>query len=206
MEEIQLNILGMHNNAPKKPRVWLTPKPKGCEGCPLYADGFGFSAPEGEGTIPLLILAEALGEHEEREGKPLRPYAESGALFERVVRRAGFDRKQFIIYNTVNCRPPNNELSGMWYRASAIEQCRQYVDEVVKTYKPKAILALGGVALAALTGLYGEKQSIAYTRGYILHSARYDIPVIASFHPSFVNRGNRNLMPVLIHDLQRPIS
>ena len=177
-----------------------------CRGCPLFGVGSGFSKPEGKGTIPLLIVAEALGEQEAKDGLPLRPYAPSGSVVEKAIKQLGYDRQQFVLWNTVACRPPGNELEGAWYERGAIEHCRTHFDAVVAKYKPKAILALGNVALSALTGMAGEARTVSSLRGYVLWSDRYNIPVIPTYHPSFVRRGGLKLFWVLRHDMAKAVA
>ena len=178
-------------------------RPSECQGCPLNDLASGFSKPEGRGTVPLLIVAEALGEAECKDGLPLRPYAPSGSVIEKAIKDAGYTREQFVLWNVVGCRPPNNELENTWYERGAIEHCRVHFDAINQTYKPKAILALGNVALAALTGLSGKDRTVSSLRGYVLWSDRYNLPVIPTYHPSFVRRGGLKLLWVLRHDLQK---
>jgi DNA polymerase I-like protein with 3'-5' exonuclease and polymerase domains len=67
----------------------------------------------------------------------------------------------------------------------------------MEQHPPKAILALGGVALKTLTGLVGKGLNIHMLRGYALDdqvsiAPRYPgVPVIATYHPSFLRRGSK---------------
>lgn len=184
-------------------------KPLICSGCPLYDDPqvgshIGFSKPEGQGTLGVMIVAEALGESEAKDGLPLRPYAASGAILERALRRLGYDREQFVLWNMVACRPPFNKLEGTWYEQAAIAHCSRHFTEVVRRFRPKAIVALGNIALKYLTGMVGQKQTVSLLRGFILRGRgpAQDIPTVASFHPAFLARGNRNLLGVLARDIE----
>lgn len=174
-------------------------KPQQCEGCPLYLIGKGFSVPEGRGTIPLLIVGEALGPTEARDGLPFRVSAQAGSLLEYVIRRSSFTRDQFVLWNVVACQPPSNELRGYPYERAAIEHCRVHFDRVVEKFRPKAILALGATATEALTGLTGGKLDLSYIRGYPIET-RYGW-VIPSFHPAHIRRGATHLVSVLQFDL-----
>lgn len=187
----------------------MTPKPHTCSSC-LLADTPGCTgfmpAPEGKGLIPLIVTAEALGENEARDSKPLRPYAESGSLFERALRSVGIQREQIIVTNIIKCRPPANRLAGEYYEQPAIEHCRQYFDAEVAQYKPKAILAMGAIPFKYLTGMSGHKQNLEYVRGYPVESIWYPgIPVIGTFHPSYIRRGASEMFPVLVHDLHKAL-
>lgn len=64
--------------------------------------------------------------------------------------------------------------------------------EVLET-QPRVLLALGNVPLRALTGMAGRRRNVGMLRGYILEGQRYpDIPVICTYHPSFLRRGGKD--------------
>lgn len=162
----------------------MIPKPTHCQLCPLYGSGLGFSNLEGSGESGLLVLAEALGEHEEDDGLPLRPHAPAGSVFQRALRDSNIRRNDLLISNIVRCRPPGNELLGAPYEREAIDHCSAYLNAAVAQYKPSAILALGGTPLHELTPYRG----IMSHRGFILNS-RFGIPLVATYHPALLVRG-----------------
>jgi uracil-DNA glycosylase family 4 len=181
--------------------------------------------PEGKGTSRVLAIGEALGENEERDQLPFRPYAEAGSLLERALWRAGIPRESLTLSNLVWYRPPNNLLAGAPYEMDAIRACASLNDELVERVKPKVILALGGLAFRELTGLSGEKAGITQARGMVCAPFLYKgIPTIGTYHPSFLRRGSKErskegskteaagggtqgmaLLGVLIRDLQLAI-
>ena len=87
-------------------------KPSSCEGCPIASHGTDFTQIEGTGSLGVLIVGEASGEMEARDGLPLRPYAPAGSLLERTFKRMGLSRAQFSLTNCLRCRPRNNWLAG----------------------------------------------------------------------------------------------
>lgn len=176
--------------------------PQSCEGCRLATNAAcgKFTQVEGLGTLRVLVVAEASGEAEGVSGLPLRPQAQSGGVFEKALRRAGYKREQFYVTNILRCRPPGNWLEGAPWEREAIDSCRPNLDAAIERYKPRAILGLGGVPLKELTGLAGRKLSVSYLRGYVLHS-RYGIPYIPTFHPSYIARGNAQLFGRLMSDI-----
>jgi uracil-DNA glycosylase len=182
---------------------------EGCKTCTLYEAGCRmkskFTEVEGRGTFSVLVVAEASGEQENAAGLPRRPRAPAGSVFERVIRRMGWTRDNFRIANILRCRPPKNWLDkAPWERAS-IDHCRTNLDEVVETLKPKAILALGAIPLRELTGLSGEKLNVTYLRGYVLPS-RYGIPVVPTFHPSYLGRGTMKYLGMVMRDVARAVT
>lgn len=200
-------------------------KPSSCSGCPLENANGGFSLPEGAGKNGVLVLGEALGDREKFDGLPLRPYAEAGSTFQTAIRLLGIERENFIIYNVVNCQPPYNALENTLYEYEAVEHCKVHVRQVIAKYKPKVILALGNVPLKHLNVLTSEVKSyieelqstdskkakaylkkfkISSLRGYILPTI-YNIPMIASLHPSFITREGRIYIGVLMRDIKTAV-
>lgn len=193
-------------------------KPSSCNGCPLQHSGTGFSIHEGSGTNRVLIVGEALGAWEAKEGLPFRPNADAGSVLERAFRQIGMARAQFTLFNLVACRPPNNELSGMAYEFAAIAHCHRHLKAVFDAVQPTAILALGATAFRTLTGEVGDRKSLSDLRGYAFPSLSTDfaykeedgsfwhVPVIGSLHPSYIVRGAWNMFPVLCRDIRLAVS
>ena len=180
----------------------MTKKPVSCQGCALEKLGKGFAQVEGKAKRKLLVVAEALGDNEARDSLPLRPYAQSGSIFERALMALRMSRDDVVIQNVVNCQPPGNVLEGSSYKYAAISHCKPNLDRVVEEYKPGAIIALGSVALESLTGMKGRKKGVSSLRGYVLNSS-YGIPMIATYHPSFIARGKKNLLGVFYGDIAK---
>lgn len=143
-------------------------KPTSCVGCALHTHGTDFTSMEGAGTNGVLLVGESSGEHEQRDGLPFRPYAPSGAVLERCLRRMGMDRKSFAITNTVRCRPRKNWLEGSPWEFAALRACRTNLDQVIQQRRPRCVVALGGVATRELTGCAGEAQGVGHLAGYVL--------------------------------------
>lgn len=177
-------------------------KPLSCLGCPLAEVGKGFLRSEGAGTNGVLLFGEAAGSHEAKASLPFRPNAPAGGLLERVFRISGLPRQDFTLFNIVNCQPPDNDLTGA-YAEGAISHCRQYTEHLIGQVKPRILLALGNTPLRELTG--DPKASISEKRGYVLKS-KYGIPLISSFHPSFLVRGAEHLLGVLAHDVRQAVN
>lgn len=182
-------------------------RPAECFGCELNEKAMGFSEPEGHGTLGLLCFGEALGENEARDGLPFRQYAQAGSLLERVIRMCGLDRQQLRLYNMVNCRPPRDWLNGAPWELAAVNHCAVHRNRIVEEMQPRAILALGAIPLRYLTGQAGKKRNISYLRGYVLPSLDWGgLPVIPTFHPSYIKRGQQDLINVMAHDIRKAVA
>ena len=197
----------------------MLPRPSDCTGCPLHDQGIaiGWSNIEGNGSLGVLVVPEALGKHEATDGLPLRPHAPSGSVFERTIRRSNrlpgpdgqtgdlpyISREGFTIANICRCQPGHaNLLEHMPYEQGAIEHCQRHFARVVEQARPKVMLALGNVALKTLTGFAGKKRQVTNVRGFALNGCRYPIPVVSSYHPAFLARDKQHLMGVLRNDLR----
>lgn len=155
-------------------------------------------SPEGTGSLGVMVMSEALGEHEAKEHLPLRPNAPAGSVFQGIIRRMGLDRSQFLISNTIWCRPGvRNWLSGAPYEYGAIEHCKVHTRNLIQERMPRAIVALGAIPATTLTGLTGYNMGIKLIRGYIIPAQEYrlpdgsPIPVVPTFHPSFLLRASK---------------
>lgn len=192
-------------------------KPASCENCSLYSHGTDFSQPEGFGSLGVMCIAEASGEHEQRDQLPLRPHAPSGMIYERTLRRLGYSRDQFVTTNCVRCRPRDNKLEGMPWEFDALASCSPNLAAVMRKHKPRVLLAFGNVAIRHLTGMAGEKRGVGHLRGYALKAlpewqeaagATEEKPlvVVPTFHPAFLRRGAIHQTGVFARDIARSIN
>lgn len=176
--------------------------PSSCEGCVL-SDNVAcgkFTAVEGAGTLGVMIVGEASGETEAREGLPFRPFAPAGSELMQWLRRLGFEREQFWITNVLRCRPPKNWLDGAPWERDAIEKCRENLREAIRFHKPKVLLALGAIPLRELTGLSGKKLGVSMLRGFVLPGFE-GVPVVGTYHPSFLARGQSKYRALVMQDV-----
>jgi len=132
-------------------------------------------------TVDLLILGEAPGAEEEKQGRPF--VGRSGQVIRPIIDRLGEAGIKLIVANAVNCRPPHNSTPD----AKDIKQCNFIVQNLVQTYKPKAIIALGSVAKDAVRytlDLKEFKESLVNLAGRVFTDNKTGIKCIAAPHPS----------------------
>jgi uracil-DNA glycosylase family 4 len=137
----------------------------------------------------VLLLGEALGQAEAEAGAPFKGPA--GFTLQQLIDRVGWKREEFAIENSIRCRPPLNELAGTAYEIPALERCRSHYLQTLEELKPKVIVALGGTATMQALGL-GYRPTLEDYLGYIEEGPE-GIPVICTWHPSFIMRGAWNL-------------
>ena len=64
----------------------------------------------------------------------------------------------------------------------------------------RALVACGDEAQEALTGWFGGKRSVKYTRGYVLPSFS-GLPVVPTFDPAKVAQGQMKLLGLVMNDI-----
>lgn len=143
------------------------------DGCSQVVPGTGqFESPR------LLIVGEAPGEDEDREGEPF--VGRCGQLLREVIRQTGvLNRTNTLISNTVKCRPPQNKFPRDECPAICVSQ---WLSREIAVAKPERMLLLGGMALKHVAGMDGIKS----LRGR-WHEVR-GVRTMATYHPSYIMR------------------
>jgi len=142
-----------------------------CLSCPLR----GKRRVDGEGSLDaeVVIVGEAPGEEEERQGLPFVGY--SGKILRAVLSVLGIDMSKVYITNVVKCRPPNNQLSK-----EMVKCCKVKLEqELMKLRKRKLIIALGSTAKE----FFGIPGAVSDIRGNIVHT-KYG-KVLVTWHPAY---------------------
>lgn len=144
------------------------------------------------------MLAESPWTEELRLGKPL--VGVSGSVFNKWLRRLSIDRNSLLITNSINCKIPH--LGWIDARknesAVALAHCSRYLDETIGAVQPKVIVTLGGVALQRATG-----QSDVTARHAYVEQSGWGVPVVPTFHPSYIQRGQHKLTPAVLFAFRR---
>jgi len=154
-----------------------------------YVPGYGSSSAQ------LIVCGEAPGKHEEEEGKPF--VGPTGQETRSMLRTAGIAPESCFYMNVFPYRPPGNDIKLAAQTGHTIEECIPDMWETIKAIKAagggKCILALGALALNALTGETGIKK----WRGSILPSLYANAKIVPSIHPAnlFERRGAKGLFP-----------
>lgn len=92
----------------------------------------------------LLVIGEAPGADEDRQGKPF--VGRSGEILTSKLAEAGLNRSTVRITNCVRCRPPDNRDP----RREELENCRGWLDTEVEIVDPAVILTVGKVPAETL--------------------------------------------------------
>ena len=151
------------------------------DGCALKKTATNTVFGEGLAGARLMIVGEAPGADEDRQGRPF--VGPSGRLLERMLAAIGFRREEVYIANTVYWRPPGNRTPS----AEEVEACRPFVDRQIALVAPEVLMLAGG---AAAKTLLGTTEGIMRLRGRWQRLAAADEPVdvMPTFHPAFLLR------------------
>ena len=153
-----------------------------CNKCPLSQTRNNVVFGDGSENADLMIIGEAPGADEDRQGMPF--VGRAGKLLTKMLEANGIKREEVFICNILKCRPPDNRNPV----ALEIETCTPYLDKQIEYIKPRFIFTLGNFATQFILK---TKTGITKLRG-IPTEWRDGIIVIPTYHPSALLR-NPNL-------------
>ncbi len=150
---------------------------RGCTRCALSGSRKQAVCGVGSRQADWLIIGEAPGADEDRQGEPF--VGRAGQLLNEMLKAIGLQREQVFIANVLKCRPPNNRDP----QPAEIDCCLPYLRRQVELLQPKVILVVGRIA--AQTLLQADKPLGA------LRGKRHDfegIPLVVTYHPAYLLR------------------
>jgi DNA polymerase len=165
--------------APPRPLPVIEAEAKSCTKCALAATRTNVVFSRGNPEAKLVFIGEAPGADEDESGQPF--VGRAGQLLDKMIGAMGLDpAKDVYVCNIIKCRPPGNRKP----EPTEVETCIPYLHEQLAAVDPKAIVALGNTAVAALLG---SKLGITKVRGqWKLYRGK--IPVMPTYHPSYLLR------------------
>ena len=132
-----------------------------------------------------MFVGEGPGAEEDRTGEPF--VGPAGQLLTKIIQGMGFERSDVYIANIVKCRPPRNRDP----EPDEIAECIPFLRGQIAAVRPKVLVALGRPASQTLLQ---TSSSISRIRG-VWH--QYEgIPLMPTFHPSYLLRSPENKRPV----------
>lgn len=163
-----------------------------CQACALGTQRRQAVSGMGDTQPDWLIVGEAPGEEEDRQGLPF--VGRSGQLLDKMLRAMGLSRTQGVyIANVIKCRPPLNRNP----EPQEVAQCSPYLLRQIALLRPKIVLTMGRFAAQAVLGQGGcyaaealHRLPLGQLRGRI-HQAQFgalNLPVVATYHPAYLLR------------------
>ena len=152
------------------------------DGCQLKATAKRTVFGDGNEKAKVLLVGEAPGADEDREGKPF--VGKSGMLLNKMLSSVGIDRKDCYITNILMWRPPGNRTPT----GAEVAVCLPFLKRKIELINPEIIIALGAPAANALMDI---EEPISKIRGkwfeYSLSIGK-KIALLPTFHPAYLLR------------------
>ena len=182
-----LDALGIDRWVPRRPAAlpaasdWdtLATEVRGCVLCALHTTRTQTVFGVGNRHAELLVLGEAPGADEDREGEPF--VGRAGKLLNSMLRALGAPRETVYIANILKCRPPGN-------RDPTVDEarcCRPYLQRQIDLLAPRLMLALGRIAAQ---NLLATDMPIGKLRGTVHRFGGQSTPLIVTYHPAYLLR------------------
>ncbi len=150
-----------------------------CSRCALAATRTNTVFGVGDRKARWLIVGEAPGADEDRQGEPF--VGRAGQLLNSMLRAAGYDRGQVFIANVLKCRPPGN-------RDPLPEEarcCLPYLHRQIALLDPDLILCVGRIAAQNLLGV---DTPLGQLRGRVHRLQPLGKQVVVTYHPAYLLR------------------
>jgi uracil-DNA glycosylase family 4 len=187
----------------------------GCEGCPMRRlfPNETFVSPQRPNLardLNRLVIAEAPGEQESREGQPL--VGGAGRVFDSLLKLAGIPRDGLTIINCLNCRPPDNvfptDRKARTYISEedaqiAVDHCiTHHVDPVIRERDWDRVDLLGGKSLRFVAKKQGGISEWYGRPVPIERPGKARVIGVPIYHPSYLKQWGQSKKAVTVNDLK----
>ena len=152
-----------------------------CTRCELHRSRTQGVFGSGTPTSRFMVVGEAPGFHEDRQGVPF--VGKAGDLLDKMIVAMGLERDKVYICNVIKCRPPDNRDPAPDETAA----CSPFLYKQLEAIDPKVIVTLGRFAANTLMG---EQRTMGSMRGR-WHDWR-GVPVMPTFHPAYLLRNEQD--------------
>lgn len=148
-----------------------------CRKCALSKTRIKTVFGAGSYSAPLILVGEAPGAEEDRQGAPF--VGRAGQLLTKMLAFIGLTREGVYITNVLKCRPPNNRDP----LPAEVACCEPYLLAQLEVVKPRLICALGRHAAQTLLktdmGINGLRGRFHDYHG---------IKILPTYHPAYLLR------------------
>ncbi|THB67552.1 MAG: uracil-DNA glycosylase [Gammaproteobacteria bacterium] len=150
-----------------------------CQKCQLCQTRNNSVFGYGSDVARLMIIGEAPGADEDREGLPF--VGRAGKLLDNMLLAIKLNREIIYIANILKCRPPNNRDP----QVAEVEACTPYLERQIELIQPDVILVLGRVAAHYLLQ---TDAPLSRLRGTQTVYGKRSTPVVITYHPAYLLR------------------
>lgn len=152
----------------------------GCTKCGLATTRTRTVFGVGNAQADWLVIGEAPGAEEDRQGKPF--VGAAGKLLDSMLQAIDLSRdRNVFVANMLKCRPPNNRDP----RPGEVDACLPYLMRQIAAIKPKLILTVGRIAAQ---NLLATDAPLARLRGRVHRFGPLSTPLIVTYHPAYLLR------------------
>lgn len=161
-----------------------------CTRCELYRGATNAVPGEGNPNARILLIGEAPGWHEDKQGKPF--VGNSGKFLTELLASAGLSREDVFITNVVKHRPPSNRDP----LPDEILACSVYLERQIEAIDPDVIVTLGRFSMSKyfpgekISKIHGQPKEVG---------GRYVVPM---YHPAAALH-NGSLRSTIEEDFQK---
>lgn len=154
-----------------------------CRACPLWQGNTQTVFGDGPPDARLMLIGEAPGEQEDRQGRPF--VGPAGQLLNEGLAQAGLARDKVYVTNVVKHRPwvaQGGRKRNRPPKQSEIAACRPWLQHELQLIRPALIVCLGAHAARAILG---NAFKLTQERGQ-WRPGPAGAAVLATIHPSYV--------------------
>ncbi|MEX0607167.1 MAG: uracil-DNA glycosylase [Halofilum sp. (in: g-proteobacteria)] len=151
----------------------------GCTRCGLCESRTQAVPGVGSVEADLLVIGEAPGQEEDRQGEPF--VGRAGQLLDRMLAAIGFDRQTVFITNVLKCRPPNNRDPA----PEEVHACTPYLRRQIELIAPRVILSVGRISAQ---NLLETPSTLGRLRGSWHRFGPRETPLRVTYHPAYLLR------------------
>jgi DNA polymerase len=143
-----------------------------CKKCELSKGRTNTVPGEGPENAEIMMIGEAPGFHEDREGRPF--VGAAGKFLDELLGNIQLKRNQIYICNVLKCRPPQNRDPF----PDEMEACKSYLDKQIELIKPKVIITISRFAMsrwfpdAKISSIHGKPKKVG------------DMVILPMYHPA----------------------
>lgn len=152
---------------------------KQCHACDLAESRIQTVFGVGNQKADCLIIGEAPGADEDRQGEPF--VGKAGQLLNEMLMAIGLKRESVFIANILKCRPPNNRDP----RPNEVVACQSFLQQQIQLIQPKVILSVGRISAQ---NLLGSQEAVGRLRGKVHSYSAQQIPLVVTYHPAYLLR------------------